>query len=611
MLFRLITIIFLLSVTSLYGSTQFRVIVDSSASMRLNDPERLTEESLRLIADLAPENETSLGVWLFGEQPRVLLPETIINSSIKAQLKKDMQGYITTDMKTDLESAIRFILETPSAQGIDPDAEQHWILVTDGVIDVGLSDSNNQASKSRLLSEVKDTLLERGIHLHTVSVSGQSDQDLLKELALKTSASFTAVTLPDDLLMTFNRIFTIANTPDEVAFQGNTFIVDKSIKEFTLLVFHDDGVNPQIIKPPEGRLLELRNTDKVRVARSDHYTLITVKDPVVGKWQVENVDIARSNIRVVTNLRAEGSTIAPVRFANEPLTSDISLYEGGRKLTDPVILKVVTAKQALMTLSGDKKMLTNESEPQHTDGSFKNAINISQEGDYELYSFLDGQSFTRKLSQFFSVIAPVELTVEDKEYDFTAFTIKPTHLRLNVLLSRVMLEIEYETGEKTLEEVPLLGIGFWQEVMLPQERRFSVRAQLLGETQAGVKFEYWTPTIEYVKAENPIDGNQVTPEQTRPEQTTPVVGIEDVAQGLPLGFNSDALPETMASEADISEPVDLDIASTEPEINEDELEISLFEILSYVAANLAALGVLGGLFWLYRRRKKRLQQTAM
>ena len=61
------------------ADTQFRVIVDASGSMLISDPDKLTSEALRLISNLAPEEEATLGIWLFGEEPRVLLPESIVN----------------------------------------------------------------------------------------------------------------------------------------------------------------------------------------------------------------------------------------------------------------------------------------------------------------------------------------------------------------------------------------------------------------------------------------------------------------------------------------------------------------------------------------------------
>lgn len=68
------------------ADTQFRIIVDASGSMQSNDPDHITSEALRLLADLSPENKATLGVWLFGEQPRVLFPETLVNSASKAKL---------------------------------------------------------------------------------------------------------------------------------------------------------------------------------------------------------------------------------------------------------------------------------------------------------------------------------------------------------------------------------------------------------------------------------------------------------------------------------------------------------------------------------------------
>lgn len=69
-----------------HADAQFRVIVDASGSMLISDPDKLTAEALRLISNLAPDEKATLGIWLFGEAPRVLLPEAPVNIQTKARV---------------------------------------------------------------------------------------------------------------------------------------------------------------------------------------------------------------------------------------------------------------------------------------------------------------------------------------------------------------------------------------------------------------------------------------------------------------------------------------------------------------------------------------------
>jgi len=621
MLLRIIFMaLILVPLSSAFASTQFRVIIDASGSMIISDPDRLTAESLRLIADLAPAEETSLGVWLFGELPRVLLPEGPITEKIKERLKNNLGGYITEDLQTDLESALTLMLDTPPPAGMGADAEQHWILVTDGMVDISLDANVNEASRNTILNPILDELIQKGIHLHTISMTGHTDKTLLKTLSDNTNASHTEVAVPDDLLSTFNRVFTSVNKPDELPFSNNTFIVDRSVEEFTLLVFHSPSEKPRIISP-SNQILSLKTLDNISVSNSDRYTLVTVKLPEVGEWQVDNVDIEKSSIRIVTNLSVEASIVAPILFINEPLFSDIAVLEEGVLLKDPIVLELLQTTQNLIQYKGELKKTIDSKIIQQNAFRFKNKINkIAEEGGYELYSFVDGQTFTRKLSQFFSTIPAITLDVEDKEYGLTAFTVKPNHLRLNTFRSNVMLEINYVNGERFFEEIPLLGIGFWQKIIAPKPDDFSVRAKLSGVTQTGIKFEYWTPSwntkdvLETDESKVLESTNSGFSAKGHSLIDNNIASNGDVFfdENPPINNAQTSLPDK--KETEVNEPAQI-IGSIEEPILLDEEKVndptgvSSIDILFYALANFAVLGVFGGFLWWYLKRKKTIKSN--
>ena len=600
-----------------HANTQFRVIVDASGSMVISDPDRLTSESLRLIADLAPDEETSLGVWLFGEQPRVLLPEAPITKGLKASLKNNLGGYVTEDLQTDLESVLRLMLDTPSAVGIPADSEQHWILVTDGMVDISLDQKVNDLSRKNILTPILNELIAKGIHLHTVSMTGYTDAELLKNLSLKTDASYTEVAVPEDLLGTFNRIFTIANKTDEIPFEGNTFFIDESVDEFTLLVFHSLGKKPKVIAP-KGDVLTLQNDQKVNVAHGKRYTLVTVEKPTLGTWQVENVNTEKSSIRIVTNLKIEASNLANVLFVNEPLYSNIGLFEDGELIKDPILLEVLTAKQSLIRHRGELSQIMDEKELTQTNYQFKNTIEtLTQAGDYELSSFVDGQSFARKLSQFFTLTPAVNLTVEAADYGLVAFSVKPSNLRLNLYRSTVVLEIDYSDGSRFEEELPLIGAGFWQKMIPAKNSDFKAKARLKGMTQTGVNFSY----------ETPVWSNQEAGSQTLRLLTDEVPGVvvKDFIAESRDGLNSSenqvekSLEEKLKFEIDgqklvqsvqkqievLTDTVNNGDEGSKSDIDDNKITISTNEVILYAALNTLAFAMIGFAIWWVRKRNKR------
>lgn len=601
--------VLLVAVFSLWGSfvkadTQFRVIVDASGSMLISDPDKLTSEALRLISNLAPEGEATLGIWLFGEEPRVLLPEANINKANKAKLASYVNSYVTQDVATDLEAIIRLLLETPDAGNLAPDFNRHWILVTDGMVDISLDEAINKASRDRVLNELTAKLEERNIHLHTISMTGYTDKALLESLSLKTNATYTEVAIPDDLLDTFERIFTQASPSDELPFNGNRFFVDDAIEELTLVVFHDNGIQPHVVMP-NGDVLFLLNKQDVSVSASDHYTLITVRDPAAGEWQVSNVDLERSSVRIITNLSAQATKVAPVIFENEPIDSTVGLFQDDTMIKEDNILGLVTVEQTLRRLSGEVEEAVFSSSMARMNGQFKQRLEgITEPGNYELISLVDGKTFSRQISQYFTVHPAIAFTGTNPGGDLIAFSAKPVNLKLNMLRSDIKLEFSYNNGTTKMENMPLVGQGYWEKIIpMSVGDNANVRAKLVGITQTGQRFEYWTPFWRIYRevGRSPVailadmDSNDVLL-TSEPSESRDVVPVS-IAPTISVVTD---IQENVAEESNIVVPEESEVEKIIDKAN----SLSAREWIMYVVLNLSAILVIGGGVLLYRRMKK-------
>jgi uncharacterized protein (TIGR03503 family) len=588
------------------ADTQFRVIVDASGSMLISDPDKLTSEALRLISNLAPEEKATLGIWLFGEEPRVLLPESIVNKATKSKLASYVNSYVTQDVKTDLEAIIRLLLDTPDSGNLAPEFNRHWILVTDGMVDISLDEAVNKASRDRILNELMARLEERDIHLHTVSMTGYTDKDLLESLSLRTDATHTEVAIPEDLLDTFDRIFTQASPSDELPFDGNQFVVDDAIDELTLVVFHDNGIQPHVVKP-DGSLLSLVTDRDASVAASDHYTLITVRKPDAGVWKVNNVDFERSSIRVITNLSSQATKIAPIVFVNEPIYSTVGLFQKNVIIKDDNILNLVTVKQTLVRLSGEQKETILSHDMARTNGQFKQRLEgISEPGNYELVSLLDGKTFSRQLSQYFTVHPAIDFKGTNPGGNLIAFSAHPVNLKLNVSRSNVKLEFTYNNGTTETEEMPLVGQGYWEKIIpVSTDDNVKVRAKLIGMTQTGLRFDYWTPFWHF----------------NRKGDEAPTVGLDDIDPTSMLlmsipSSNRDLMPVmvlpavSVVDEAEESGKLSSELDAADLEVSDVDKaaektdSLSKTEWMMYIGLNLGGVLIIATGIFLYRRMQK-------
>jgi len=554
------------------ADTQFRVIVDASGSMLISDPDKLTSEALRLISNLAPEEEATLGI-------------------------------VTQDVKTDLEAIIELLLETPDSGDLAQGFDRHWILVTDGMVDISLDEEINKASRDRILNDLTKKLEENGIHLHTISMTGYTDKALLESLSLRTNATHTEVAIPEDLLATFDRIFAQASPSDELPFDGNHFVVDDAIDELTLVVFHENGIQPHVIKP-NGKVLSLVDKTSSTVSASDHYTLITISKPDPGKWQIDNVDIERSSIRVITNLSAQATNISPIVFVNEMIYSTVGLFEKDTQIKDDKVLNLLAVSQTLVRLNGEKKETIFSHEMTKSSSQFKQRLaGISEPGNYELVSLIDGKTFSRQLSQSFTVHPAVDFSGETAGDNLIAFAAKPVNLKLNVLRSNMRLELTYSSGAVEIKEMSLIGQGYWEKI-IPASPNDSVkvRAKLVGVTQTGLRFDYWTPYWSFAREgdgdakvmlgeEVPVN-ILLTPTSSSnndvmPVLVPPAISIVNEAEESEEGLPDRTLP-----------------LNPEKTAKQQEVSMSTTEWIMYAAFNLIGILALVGGVLLYRRIKK-------
>ncbi|WP_245957864.1 vWA domain-containing protein [Marinomonas piezotolerans] len=609
-------VVLLLTVPNVKADTQFRLIVDASGSMLISDPDKLTSESLKLISNLAPEERASLGVWLFGERPRVLLPEAMVNPSTKQRLNNAVEDYVPGDLKTDLESIIRMLLQTPDDVGLAPEFDRHWILVTDGMVDVSLDEKVNEASRQRIMTDLASALSERGIHLHTVSMSNYTDKELLQSVSTLTNATHTEVASPEALLDTFDRIFSQAAPSEEVPFEDNHFFIDEAIEEATLLVFHKEGLTPTITQP-SGQPLNM-SASNVSVAKAAHYTLVTITKPKVGTWEVKDVDLERSNVRVITKLSAQATKIAPVIFVNEPIYSTVGLFQDRELIKDTEFLDLIDVTQRLNLLSGESETELFKQSVGIANSQFKNKVDkLTDTGNYELISEVDGKTFVRKLSQFFSVVDPIKVTAQSQDGGLVMISAKPTNMRLNSLRSNARLIMTFKDGSEEQVEMPLLGEGYWQKIFpVPPNDAVTAYVRLIGITRTGVRFEYssdvWTLSrqgAERVQVQQGRDSSLVALSSAAavnrdlmPVVVTPQISVvteEEIEEQAES--EAAAAPEKINTEDDNQTDVDTLVT--------DEATLDKTDWLFYAVLNGAGLLIVGGGYFIFHRiRKKRKQQ---
>lgn len=320
--------------------TDIRVLVDTSGSMKTTDPGNLRIPALKLLAELLPVGSRA-GVWLFDENVAVLLPVGKIDTAWKQRARAGAAKIHSRGLFTNIEAGIA----AASRDWGPPEAgsERHLVLLTDGKVDVAKDASLSAASRTRMLGEQLAGLKSRGVKVHTIALSADVDTTLLEALASGTGGWREDAPTAAALQRAFLHIFEQAAAPDTLPLTGNRFVVDASISEVTLLVFHKPGAPPLALTDPSGKTMGPDNaSESLRWQQDVGYDLVTLHAPAPGNWSFSGDTDPDNRALVVTNLSLETGELPAHLVQGQDVLLSAHLLDQGKPIERDDFLELVT-----------------------------------------------------------------------------------------------------------------------------------------------------------------------------------------------------------------------------------------------------------------------------
>ncbi|MGO1659561.1 MAG: VWA domain-containing protein, partial [Marinobacter sp.] len=389
-----------------------RIVVDISGSMKQTDPNNLRQPAVRLLARVLPEGSTA-GVWTFGQYVNMLVPHGEVNESWRETAVDRSEKINSVALRTNLGKAIEVASDDYVTGGSLKNS--HFILLTDGKVDISDSAEANQAEEQRILGKVLEDLAARGATFHPVALSGLADAGFLKTLAEESRGSYRLADTAESLNLAFLDALNSAAPQAQIPLEGNTFTVDSGVKEFTALIFSDQSkageATPapplELIRPDGKPLVQSASPDNVRWAREAAYDLVTITGPKAGEWRVKGELGEGSQVTVVSDLKMVVSPLPATFTAKSPVDVSVAFFEKADKVTNPEFLDVISVKLSLTSEDGRKgsKMLSADEPP--ADGEYADTISkLPAEGLYRIDVVADGQTFARKFSATTEFVVP-------------------------------------------------------------------------------------------------------------------------------------------------------------------------------------------------------------
>ena len=476
-------------------SSDVRVLIDVSGSMKKTDPQNLRKPAVDLITRLLPDKSRA-GIWTFGNDVNMLMPYKLVDANWRKQAAPKANQINSVAMFTNIGKALDEV--SFDKKSLSTDYKTHIILLTDGVVDVGQDAVGNNKERQRIISEILPGLKAAGYIVHTIALSSDADMDLLKKLSVATDGVFTTAISAEQLMSVFLKIFDQAVPAERVPLENNGFLVDASIKEFTALIFRKPDEDRSILVSPDAKEYSATNpTDGVNWYRTDKYDLITVTAPKAGQWKIKTDIAPQSRITVVSDLQLVVEPLKNNLHSHDSLALTYSFQETGKTVTNQDFLGLIEANAIVAKNNTEENInvsFTADTPP--ADGFFHQTLDaFPSSGDYELHIFVDGKTFKREFKHnvsvrdSFMVLEKSNAVAEDGRLTYS-YKISTDDKVVDVKKTQVTVSIQNSVNNNVEKVLNLVEGNHWEFSFAPvQAGDYKIDIHALGERFDGEKLD--------------------------------------------------------------------------------------------------------------------------
>ena len=487
-----------------------RVIIDVSGSMKKNDPANLRQPAVELLVNLLPEGSKA-GVWTFGRYINMLVPHKTVNQAWRADALESAGSINSKGLYTNIGEALE-----KSAYDFDRPSDEYktsFILLTDGMVDIDKDPEKNQEEWRRIADDVLSNIEGAGYTVHTIALSRNADTALMDKLAIATDGMSEVAESADDLMKIFLRIFDQAAPAEQVPLEGNNFLVDSSIEEFTALIFRNSDDQPtRLLSPDQTEYAFDREDSDVSWYKTSDYDLITVQRPLEGEWTVVADIDPDSRITIVSNLSLLVKPMPTNMFVGQTTELSALLQEEGRTVTDANFLSLLNVVGAVDEEDVGRQWgpLLEQSQPP-ANGVYTDTLSMfEQEGRYLVSVNVDGKSFKRKYHHQLIVRQPFSASVQSEiDSGRESFTVQVRAHSQTVDAQRTVVtaQVSYPDGKIVESKLTRTANDDWELELQPElQGSYKVELDISGVDKQGQRFAITADPVnfQYPSSDNPF-----------------------------------------------------------------------------------------------------------
>ncbi|UZJ44899.1 VWA domain-containing protein [Marinimicrobium sp. C6131] len=475
-----------------------RLVVDISGSMKRTDPDNLRRPALSLLVRLLPPGSQA-GVWTFGQQVNALVPHREVDDTWKSRALERVGEINSVALYTHIGAALEGAAYDRSERSKGTALRTDIILLTDGVVDVSPDPQISAREQQRVVRELVPELHSLGYRIHTIGLSDETDEALLRDMARGSDGLFSKARNAEQLMDSLLQIFQQTVPAERLPITGGLFLIDDSIEEFTALVRKEPDQDATELIAPDGQRYHADvERPELHWHSTPDYDLITVTDPPPGRWEINAQLQPHSRLTIISNLQLVVEPLVNNINVGEPIPVNFYLQDQRGVVSNPALLELLTLTLELSGTVESEQALKTWQGPPPDDGRYELVLPAPRRpGDYELRLTLDGKSFERLFTHRMTVASQFEVSLakrienEQVHWDLVVDgkeTINPGQ-------TDVVAHIRHSAGHSEVISLEADSPGIWRHTLTPEERaNYRVSLQASGQTADGRPFEEHLPT---------------------------------------------------------------------------------------------------------------------
>jgi len=389
------------------------LVLDTSGSMKKNDPNQLRIQAAKLFVNLLSRKDR-VSLVGFSNRAYAITPLLPLNSrKNETKLLKAIDRMSTNGRYSNLHDALEGGYDLLKSQKSE-DRTRHIILMSDGKMDLGNKERNLKLLE-KTLEKLTPKLSKEDIKVHTIAFTRDSYIPLLKLAAEDTGGQFILLKDANGIHQVFENIFERTKSPETLPVEDGSFVVDKNVKEVTIVASkfkHDTLIT---IQSPDGEEITLDNYKKnVNWYQARKFDLVTIKNPLPGYWRIKYSE-GGNKAYIVSDITLESSSTKSHAEPGAPLHIQAQLKRKNRRIRNKSLLSTTKFRVKVTSPTGaeiENELNDDGSEigSERQDGIYGISYAFEKQGPYKIEVTAKGETFDRKKTLFIDVKSTTLIT---------------------------------------------------------------------------------------------------------------------------------------------------------------------------------------------------------